>query len=329
MIYIELPDTASTPRPLPFYLAMEEWAARHARGDEEYFFMWQVDRTVIFGRNQMMETELDTDYCRHNGIALYRRKSGGGCVFADLSNIMFSHITPTPGVVTAFESYTSRVTDTLRALGLDANANSRNDILIGSRKVSGNAFYRTGAHSIVHGTMLYDTDMGHMTRALTPSAAKLRTKGVESVRSRVTTIREHLPSLSIDDFKRHVRRSLCADRTLRPGPDDIAEIEALARPYFDPDWIHGRNPRGSLLTRGRIEGVGEFEVSGDLDGGRIRRLSLAGDFFAIGDIDRELIGPLIGAVFTREGMAAALSRTDLPDIIAGLTVDRFIAMIFD
>lgn len=173
MKYVSLSD--STVRRLPFYLAMEEYVAR--RFDEEFFFMWQVDPTVIFGRNQLIEREVNIDYCRNNGIAVYRRKSGGGCVFADMSNIMFSYIVSSDDVVTTFSSYTERVAAMLRSLGLNAESTGRNDVLIDGRKVSGNAFYHIPGRSIVHGTMLYDTDLAHITQAISPSEAAPWVKG--------------------------------------------------------------------------------------------------------------------------------------------------------
>ena len=137
MINVILPD--SSPHRLPFYLTMEEWIARRLPAGD-YFFTWQVDPTVIFGRNQDIDKEVDLDYCRRHGIAFYRRRSGGGCVFADRSNIMFSFITPSEQVVTTFSRYTSLVARMLQSLGLDAEAGGRNDITVGGRKVSGQRF---------------------------------------------------------------------------------------------------------------------------------------------------------------------------------------------
>ena len=140
---------------------MEEYAARII-GDDDIFFMWQVNPTVIFGRNQLIENEVNIPYCREHGIATYRRKSGGGCVFADMSNIMMSYITRSDNVEFTYRRYTHAVVDVLRKLGLNASDNGRNDILIDGLKVSGNAFYHLPGRSIVHGTMLFDTDMAHM-----------------------------------------------------------------------------------------------------------------------------------------------------------------------
>ena len=91
MIYIVCPT--SDRKRLSFYLAMEEHVARHLNTGDDCFFMWQVDPSVIFGRNQLTEAEVNLDFCREHGIETYRRKSGGGCVYADRFNVMLSYIT--------------------------------------------------------------------------------------------------------------------------------------------------------------------------------------------------------------------------------------------
>lgn len=239
MIYAELPPMK--PRKLPFYLAMEEYLARNYP-DGEFFFMWQVDPTVIYGRCQDPQAEVNLEFCRSHGIEVYRRKSGGGCVFADRNNIMFSYITTAKDdVPTTFGRYCSMVAGILRELGLEASASGRNDVLIGDRKVSGNAFYSLHDRVILHGTMLFDADLETMAQAITPSAEKLARNGVKSVPARVTTIRRHLPDLPLEEFKAFVRRRLC-DSTRLMTPDDLTAIRALERPYYSPAWLSGRFP---------------------------------------------------------------------------------------
>lgn len=151
---------------------MEEWIARHLSPDD-YFFIWRVKPTVICGRNQDIEKEVNLPYCRTHGIDVVRRRSGGGCVYADMNNWMFSFITPDEVVSTTFGRYTTLIAGMLRSLGFDASATGRNDIYIYNRKVSGNAFYHMPGRSIVHGTMLYDIDVERMTNAITPLAPNL------------------------------------------------------------------------------------------------------------------------------------------------------------
>lgn len=323
MIHLRLHD--DTRRPLPFYLAMEEWAAANLPPDD-YFFTWQVDPTVIFGRNQCIDVEVNLDYCRANGIATYRRKSGGGCVFADSHNIMFSYITPSLHVTDTFARYTGMIADMLRSLGLDAQATGRNDITIGGSKVSGNSFYHIPGRSIVHGTMLYDTDFRHMANAITPSRSKLESKHVSSVASHITTLSRHL-DMSIDDFNAYAIDHL-TDAELILTDSDIARIETLAEPYYDPQWIFGRRRKAGLRISRRIEGVGELSVGIDLDNGRIADLDIQGDFFPLADLDASLLDRLRALHFTEHDITLALDGIDLSRIISGMTNSMFIDLLF-
>lgn len=324
MKYLSLPHHET--RILPFYLAMEEYAAR-IMGQDDIFFMWQVRPTVIFGRNQLIANEVNLDYCREHGIEYYRRKSGGGCVFADMSNIMFSYITRSDNVELTYSRYTHAVVAMLRQLGLDASDNGRNDILIAGQKVSGNAFYHLPGRSIAHGTMLYDTDMTHITHAITPSKSKLESKGVQSVASRITTIRQH-SDIGLEDFKAHVRRTLC-DGEIELDERDIVEIEQIMQTYLTPEFILGNNPRCNLVKQGRIEGVGELAASLELNRNRITAINLAGDYFLLGDLDRGLLDRLHGVAYTRDALANALADVDVQQIIMNLSTNQFINFLTD
>ncbi len=321
MKYVALPDV--TVRPLPFYLTMEEYVAR--RFDEELFFMWQVAPTVVFGRNQLIDNEVNLGYCREHGISFYRRKSGGGCVYADMDNIMFSYIVPADDVVTVFSGYTGRVAAMLRSLGADAVSSGRNDVMIGGCKVSGNAFYHIPGRSIVHGTMLYDTDLEHMVSALSPSGAKLKSKGVDSVRNRITVLREHI-GMDIERFKEYVRDYLC-DGEIMLGMSDVKRIEELSVEYFTDRWIYGKNPAYTRSHSVRIEGVGEFLVEIALRGNRITDFNISGDYFPIGDIDSMIISRLKGVEYEHDAIVAALCDIRVADVLAGLDNDKLINII--
>ena len=137
MKHLALPPMAM--RRLPFYLAMEEWAALTLPPDD-YFFAWRVAPTVICGRHQDIEREVDLAYCSREGIDVVRRKSGGGAVYADMDNFMFSYITPGDEMSSVFSRYTSMIASMLASLGIEAKPTGRNDIFIGTSKVAGNAF---------------------------------------------------------------------------------------------------------------------------------------------------------------------------------------------
>ena len=236
MKYISLPETQN--RRLPFYLAMEEYAARLVADgpDGDLFFMWQVDPTVIFGRNQVLENEVDVDYCRRHQINMYRRKSGGGCVYADRQNVMLSYVTRDEQVGPTFSRFVGMLLLVLRQMGIEAVGTAHNDILIGDRKVSGTAFYHLPGASIVHATLLYDTNMEHMLHAITPAPAKLQTKGIQSVRQRITLLKAHT-TLGLDEVKTLIRATLCRGELLL-GEADVAEIERMEQAYLTDAFIH-------------------------------------------------------------------------------------------
>ena len=236
MTHITLPTDEI--RRLSFYLAMEEYVASQKGDLEEAFFLWQVEPTVIFGRHQVIENEVNIPYCHEHGIQFYRRKSGGGCVYADKSNVMMSYITCSDHVKTTFQEYMHMVCSMLRELGLEATSTENNDILIGGRKVSGNAFYHLPGRSIVHGTMLFDTDMQHMLQAITPPTQKLNKHGVESVRQRITLLKEHT-NLSIEQFKQFAVRKLC-NKELQLNAEDIKNIETIEKKYLNTEFIYGK-----------------------------------------------------------------------------------------
>lgn len=319
-------------RRLPFYLAAEEYAARELSPTDDYFFMWIVEPTVIVGRNQMIDTEVNVAYCRAQGIDIVRRKSGGGCVYADLRNIMMSYVTASGADTTAtFAAYTQRVAELLRSIGIDARAGSRNDVTVGDegRKISGNAFYRLGSRSIAHGTLLYSVDSAAMASAITPREGKLRSKGIESVRQRVSCVTCYRPDLSLDELIETIR-SFMTDGEYHLSDDELRAIEAIEQPYYDEKWLTGKNPPGAASFCRRIEGVGDFNVSLTTRSGRITDIDLKGDFFLISDLDSTLLDHLRGADYDRESIAALLMRRGINpgDTIYGLTADEFLDLLF-
>ena len=222
MKYISLPDEQV--RPLPFYLAMEEYVAHHLN-EPDAFFMWQVAPTVICGRNQVVENEVNLDYCREHDIHVVRRKSGGGCVYADMDNVMLSYVTTEQNAGIAFNSFVNMVLLVLRKMGVKATGTSHNDIMIGDRKVCGTACYQFGGGCIVHSTLLYDTNMEHMLHAITPGPEKLEKKGIQSVRQRITLLKDYT-SLGLEEIKTLIRETLCeGERTL--SSEQVAEIEKM------------------------------------------------------------------------------------------------------
>ena len=332
MVHITLPhdcvknNCTQDVKRLSFYLAMEEYVARNLKQLDECFFLWQVKPTVIFGRNQLIQNEVNVDYCKKNNIDMIRRKSGGGCVYADMNNIMFSYINTGWNVTLTFEHYINTTVNMLRSLGVDAKSSTRNDILIDGRKVSGNAFYHIPGRNIVHGTMLYDTDMRNMVSSITPSNDKLVSKGVQSVRQHISLLKNYIgQKMDINQFKDYTCKFMC-DSEYMLDENDIKHIEEIQKEYDDDDYIMGHNPNYNIQKKKRIENVGEFDVRIELKNNIIKHINLMGDFFLIGDLNN-MLDKFRNITYEKSELEMIGRDVDFSQVIMNLEREQFINLL--
>lgn len=321
MIYIDIPEKN---RLTSFYLATEEYVARHIAKQEDYFFIWQVPPTVMVGRNQLIDNEINLPYCKKKGIHLIRRKSGGGCIYVDEGCLLFSCITHDDQVNMVFNQYIDRIVTMLNTIGVDAIAGGRNDILIDGKKISGNAFYHVPNKSIVHGTMLYDTNLQNMVESITPSQQKLISKGVQSVRQHIALLKDYT-SLTIEEVKQYARKYLCTS-TLSLAPNDIKGIEEIEKDYLSDEFTFGNNPRYTMIQKKRIENVGELEVQLELKNNIIKHINIVGDYFLTGDIDNTILKPLRNVPYNKEAIKGALPN-DIENVIRNLNKEQLVSII--
>lgn len=319
-------------RMLCFYLAAEEYVASHAAElippGAQAGFLWKVPPTVIYGRNQDPSAEIDIDYCRAQGIDMQRRKSGGGCVYADAGNIMISAVSRASSAEDVFSRFLETVCGALRGAGVDAEVSGRNDILAGGGKVSGNAFFLTQKAGIVHGTMLFDTDFEVMERAL--KASKSRSRGVQSVRSRVRNISGLLPGWSLERFGRQLHGALFSDGNILLGAAAIKEIEEIARGYRDEAFQQGRRSPFDRESIFRVENSGQYRVRLEKeDGGRIRRIAIDGDYFVIADgAEAEMNRRLQGVIDNKINVSEALEGFYLNNYFKNIDTKTFIQNLY-
>jgi len=162
-----------------------------------WLFMWRNRECVVVGRNQNPWSECALTLMENNNVTLSRRLSGGGAVYQDMGNTCFSFIFPEGA------SNITRNNDVvLRALSnkfdITGTASGRNDLTVNNRKFSGFAAKKRGPLWVHHGTLLRDVDMKSLGRYLTPNKAKLDSKGVKSVASRVVNLAELNSHISHD-----------------------------------------------------------------------------------------------------------------------------------
>lgn len=184
-------------------LAVEEYALNYLDPGEEYVILWQNEPTVVIGRNQNTLAEVNGPFIKERGIHVVRRLSGGGAVYHDLGNLNFTFIVDAEKErVSNFEYFTRPVIQALASLGVQAEFSGRNDITIDGKKFSGNAQYWSKGRLLHHGTILFNSDLAVVQEALNVKVDKLQSKGVKSVRSRVTNIYPYLKTpITIEEFK--------------------------------------------------------------------------------------------------------------------------------
>lgn len=321
-------ETGSTD---PYYnLAFEEYILTRKK-DADYLILWQNDRTVVVGRNQITAAEINTAFVEEHGIRVVRRNTGGGAVYHDLGNLNYSFITDyDPENKDGFRRFTEPVAAALRALGVPAEVSGRNDILAGGRKVSGTAQHVAGGRILHHGTLLFDSDPSVIAEALRTDPLKFQGKGCRSVRARVGNIRPFLRTdMTITEFRGYLRAAL-AEEGLRDGAlseDDLEEIRSLKRDKYDTwEWNYGRSPEAQIHGKKKWDG-GILEVFIDLKEDRIQNISFHGDFLAQKSPE-EACKALTGLRFAAGPVREALRKLELPACFGSLREEEILQTIF-
>ncbi len=221
-------------------LATEKWLFDSLLKNECILYLWQNKNTVVIGKNQNAWTECDISALQKDGVNLARRISGGGAVFHDLGNVNFTFICNS-------EDYDlTRQLNVIKAAckgaGIYTEFSGRNDILAEGRKFSGNAFYNSGKKSFHHGTILISADTSKMSRYLTPSKAKLESKGVKSVKSRVINLTELNPELTPQKMKKYMTDAFQTVFGLSAEIKSVemnSQIESLAKEFGAKEYLYG------------------------------------------------------------------------------------------
>ena len=303
-----------------FNLAAEEYVFEKLPRDAMYVMLWQNDNAIIVGKHQNTLAQINEAFVREKGIKVVRRLSGGGAVYHDMGNLNYTIIADGDGDLD-FGRFCRIVLDALARVGVRGELNGRNDMTIDGKKFSGNAQYAKQGRVMHHGTILFDSDSSVLAGALQVDEAKIKAKGVKSVRSRVTNVRPHLPKdMPLKQFKKVLLGSIL---TQFPGEEyiftagDIAEIEKLSLRYRDWEWNYGKSPACDLVRKQRVEGCGTVEAYRALDQGRIQQLQFRGDFFSAREPEG-LAQRLVGLPLERQALAAVLLAEDVGSFFMGL-----------
>ena len=305
-----------------FNLAAEEYVFNSLPADRDYFMLWQNDGAVIIGKYQNTAAEINERYVREKGIKVVRRLSGGGAVYHDMGNLNYTFITAAPEADKInMKLFCLPVVETLAELGVKAEINGRNDITIDSRKFSGNAQYIKNGRVMHHGTLMFSSDLDAVEKVLRADAEKISSKGIKSVRSRVTNISDHTPEgVTLELFRETLLKRICAGAEAEEyifTPEDIATIEKIRdERYSSWEWNRGKSLECSMVKSRRIEGCGRIEAYIKSSHGAIEEISFRGDFFSASDPE-ELSEALKGARLEKNSLEERLKNIDVSLYFSG------------
>lgn len=329
MIYIEAPGTEPE-----FNLALEEFVFDYLPQDETYFMLWQNENAVIVGKNQNTEAEINHKYVEEQQIHVVRRLSGGGAVYHDSGNLNFTFITDVKDAEQLnLHMFCQAMAEALQALGVDAVVNGRNDITIDGKKFSGNAQYIKRGRIMHHGTIMFDSDLNRVSLALRVSKDKLEGKGTNSVRSRVTNVKEYLKTdMTLEEFKKHLLQYVFREKDISPyhfSEEELKKINHIRDTrYALWNWNYGESPACTLKREGRIDGCGKIEAYFYLEKGIIHQLEFHGDYFGIRDT-QEIADAMKGCRLIKQEIDSILSNYDIGQYFHGCSKDSLIGILFD
>lgn len=267
---------------------LEEWLMDEL--EEDCFMLWRNEKSILLGRNQNAYSEINMSYAKEHGIKIVRRITGGGTVFTDEGNIMFTFIScEGKKNFTDFKRFAKPILTALQKMGIPAEFSGRNDLTIEGKKFSGNAQCSYRGKLLHHGTIMFDANTEELAKALNVREIKLKSKGVASVKSRVTNISTYLKEgMDIEQFRRRLLQMVMEEtadaKVYKLNAEQWMEVKDRAcKKHGRKEWIYGFQPSFDIHKETKFHG-GIVEVFINVVKSRIKDIKIYGDFFSDGDI---------------------------------------------
>lgn len=295
-------------------LAVEQYLLEHVEKGCCILYLWQNQRTVVIGSNQNAWKECRVTALEQDGGFLARRLSGGGAVFHDLGNLNFTFLVREEDY--DLERQLQVIGTACRNLGIQVEKSGRNDLTVDGRKFSGNAFYHSNGYAYHHGTLLVQVNTEMMGKYLVPSKAKLESKGVKSVKSRVINLREVAPGLTIDRLKKELLSAFSQVYCLEPeslSADAFDEeiIEQYFRRNQSYEWKYGRKIPFTWERDKRFP-WGEVQIQCEVNQGIIEDILIYTDAVDC-EFPAAAANVLQGCRFYREDLEIRLARLKMEE----------------
>lgn len=310
-----------------YNIALEAYAFRELLSEDEIFILWINEPAIIIGKHQNTIQEINKEYIDAHGIHVARRLSGGGAVYHDLNNLNYTIISnKSEEGAFDFKTFSQPVIETLADLGVKAEFTGRNDLEINGKKFCGNAQAYYKGRMMHHGCLLFDVDMTVLGDALKVSKDKIESKGIKSVRARVTNILDELPEkITVNEFSDKIlakMKETYPDMTEYVlSEDELAKIQKSADEQFGNwDWVYGKAPEYTIERNVRYP-AGKINTFANVEKSIIKNIKIYGDFFGIKDV-QDIEELLIGTRYENKDVLEKLKTIDTSQYFSGMTVEE-------
>ncbi|MBY5035362.1 lipoate--protein ligase [Streptococcus gallolyticus] len=310
-----------------YNIALEAYAFRELKNIDEIFILWINEPAIIIGKHQNTIQEINKEFIDEKGIHVVRRLSGGGAVYHDLNNLNYTIISNKADEgAFDFKTFSKPVIDTLAKLGIKAEFTGRNDLEIDGQKFAGNAQAYFNGRMMHHGCLLFDVDMSVLGQALKVSKDKIESKGVKSVRARVTNIIDHLENkITVQEFSDAILNQMKEEY---PDMDEyvlnateLAAIQKLRDEQFATwDWTYGKAPEYTVERAVRYP-AGKITSYIKTENSVIESIKIYGDFFGIEDV-ADIENLLVGTRYEYKDILEKLQTIDTTRYFSRMTVEE-------
>ena len=322
----------------PYYnLSFEEYIFRNLPlEEEEYVYLWINSPAIIIGRNQNAYAEINEEYVKEHNLKVCRRITGGGAVYHDLGNLNFSFVTKTKGHDRIdFKQYYIPIVNALKAIGIDAELSGRNDITIDGKKCIGSSQSVDNHRVLSNGCILFNVQLEELSKALNPRKEKFESKGVKSVRSRVTNIAPYLENknLSTEDFKNILQNEIFKLFGEEPeeyvlSEEELQGVKEIYNTRFSLEsWNYGKKPVGEVKQYKKFP-AGFIELAYDLNNGQIRNLHINGDFFGKENVE-DIRKAIEGQEYKKANIKEILDTFKLEDYFGNVSSEELTELFFN
>lgn len=237
-------------------LAIEEFLLKNS--NEDFVFLYVNRPSVVIGKHQIAQKEINSRYAFENEILIARRLSGGGTVFHDEGNLNFSFIqTNSPGVNISYKILSQPIIEFLQNIGADVHLSERNDIMISDKKVSGSAMHIFKNRVLAHCTLLIDCNLNKLSNSLLSASERFKDKSIASVRSKVMNLSEVSKNFTVPTIiAQFTEYSLQKKDSIYSIPANYTiDIQQLAtEKYSSNEWIYGYSPKYQYKNSLNVDG---------------------------------------------------------------------------